>query len=130
MLHAGHIIFKDREEAISVEGLQFIKMLRLTRLARLARLLRFKAFRELKLMVEGVVSGLRVLAWAIVLLGLCIYILGAVLRMTIGTKRAEFSTLARCMLTLFRCFTDGCSAYDGTPLQGHLHRMYGHIFVA
>lgn len=21
------------------------------------------------------------------------------------------------MMTLFRCFTDGCTAYDGTPLQ-------------
>merc|ERR1712154_139618 len=29
------------------------------------------------------------------------------------------------MLTVFRCFTDGCSAFDGTPLQHHLHLKYG-----
>merc|ERR1740139_71329 len=102
-----------------------IKMVRLARLARLVRLLRFKAFAELKMMVEGVFSGIRVLCWAIALLGMCIFLLGTICRMTIGDNRAEFATLTRSMLTLFRCFTDGCSAYDGTPLQGHLHAAYG-----
>merc|ERR1711957_280374 len=60
---------------------------------------------------------------------MCLYFLGCVFRMTIGNARPEFSTMARSMLTLFRCLTDGCSAFDGTPLQSHLHDMYGHIFV-
>jgi hypothetical protein len=27
------------------------------------------------------------------------------------------------MFTSFRCFTDGCSAYDGTPLQERIRRL-------
>jgi len=45
----------------------------MTQLARLVRLLRFKIFAELKAMVQGVVTGLRVLFWAVVLLGSFIY---------------------------------------------------------
>merc|ERR1712079_736802 len=39
------------------------------------------------------------------------------------------------MFTLFRCFTAGCSAYDGTPLELHLFKSYGarylfgHMFI-
>ena len=38
-------------------------------------------------------------------------------------KRALFeflfgeSLIAQAMFTSFRCFTDGCAAFDGTPLQ-------------
>ena len=30
----------------------------------------------------------------------------------------------------FRCFTDGCSAYDGTPLSERLREAYGGPFIA
>jgi len=30
---------------------------------------------------------------------------------------AEFSSVSAAMFTAFRCFTDGCAATDGTPLQ-------------
>merc|ERR1719253_1406027 len=33
------------------------------------------------------------------------------------------------MFTIFRCFTDGCAAYDGTPLQEHLREAHGFIFM-
>jgi len=123
------MFFGESSGTRSVEGVQLIKMLRLARLARLVRLLRYKAFHELRMMVYGVVSGMRVLAWAIVLLGMCIFILGCCMRMVVGEKRKEFATLFSAMLTLFRCFTDGCSAYDGTPLQGHLFYEYGVIWM-
>merc|ERR1712151_1032174 len=32
------------------------------------------------------------------------------------------------MFTMFRCFTDGCNAYDGTPLSEHLLQRYGAIW--
>lgn len=41
--------------------------------------------------------------------------LGALLG--VSEELPEFGTLTESMLTLFRCFTDGCTAYDGTPLQ-------------
>merc|ERR1712176_1106965 len=115
------------EDSDSVSYLVLVKILRLVRLARLVRLLRLKCFAELKVMVEGVLSGIRVLIWAIVLLGLCIFLLSVMFRMILGANRMEFSTLMRSMLTLFRCVTDGCTAFDGTPLQNYLHNMYGGI---
>lgn len=40
----------------------------------------------------------------------------------------EFSTLDGAMFTLFRCFTDGCAAYDGTPLTERLRKEHGWMF--
>ena len=53
------------------------------------------------------------------------YLLGVVTRTLIGnveelTVREEFGTVPAAMFTCFRCFTDGCAATDGTPLQEHL----------
>jgi len=41
----------------------------------------------------------------------------------------DFQTLPWSMFTLFRCFTDGCSAVDGTPLQVHLAKEFGVPFM-
>jgi len=116
-------------EGVEVGGLMLIKMLRLARLARLVRLLRFKIFHELKMMVQGVVSGVRVLMWAIVLLFVCIFILGIVMRKMVGEAYEEFSTMGAAMFTLFRCFTDGCTAYNGTPLQERLRMEIGIVWM-
>jgi len=97
-------------------GFGALKMLKLARLGRIVRLLKFKIFIELKLMIQGVFTGLRVLLWAIVLLWGCIYLLGVVCK-TFFSDHEEFSTVPASMFTIFRCFTDGCAAYDGVPLQ-------------
>ena len=52
----------------TAQGLMMIKLLRLARLSRLVRLLRYEIFKKLKLMVGGVIAGVRVLHWAIFLL--------------------------------------------------------------
>merc|ERR1719353_2778388 len=41
----------------------------------------------------------------------------------------EFSTVPASMFTVFRCFVDGCSANDGTPLQERLRTRYGAPFM-
>ena len=96
-----------------------LKMLKLARLGRIIRLLKFKIFQELKLMIQGVFTGLRVLFWAVVLLIGIVYLLGAVSK-TLFSDNPEFQTVPRAMFTSFRCFTDGCSTYDGAPLQDPL----------
>merc|ERR1711959_556427 len=107
-----HLVPGDKLAMVNV---MYIKILRLARLGRLVRLLRFKIFHELKMMVQGVVAGLRVLFWAVVLLFFFIFLLGVVLRKTMGesevnpyTRKNSFETVPRSMFTLFRCFTDGC----------------------
>jgi len=102
-----------------------IKMLRLGRVARLVRTLRFKLFHELKMMVYGVVSGVRVLFWAIVLLFGTVYFIGVIMQNLVGEDESEFHRVDSSMFTVFRCFTDGCTARDGTPLHERLRRDYG-----
>jgi len=107
-----------------------IKMLRLARLLRLVRLLRFKMFAELRMIVQGVFAGIRVFGWAIVLLFFVIFLLGIVFRILVGDSEPEFSSLPKSMFTLFRCFTDGCDSYQGTPLTERLAAKWGSVFVA
>jgi len=118
-----------QDKEIDMVGVTLIKILRLGRLVRLVRLLQFKAFNELRMMVEGVFSGLTVLFWALTLLAVCIFVLGTAARMIIGDNREEFSSMYISMLTIFRCVTDGCTAHDGTPLQNPLYELYGPMFA-
>ncbi|CAJ1389317.1 unnamed protein product [Effrenium voratum] len=105
-----------------------LKMLKLARLGRIIRLLKFKIFQELKLMIQGVFTGLRVLFWAVVLLVSCMYLLGVVTR-TLFSQHEEFGSVPAAMFTSFRCFTDGCAAFDGTPLQERLRKDFGGVFM-
>lgn len=97
--------------------LSLMKMLKLARLGRIIRLLKFKIFQELKLMIQGVFTGLRVLFWAVVLLISCVYLLGVFTRTIYEEDVKEFATVPDAMLTWFRCFTDGCTTFQGAPLQ-------------
>eukprot|EP00434_Breviolum_minutum_P007864 symbB.v1.2.006939.t1/scaffold421.1/size207896/2 len=115
-------------QSVDLSILTLLKTLRLARLARLIRALRYPIFRELNLMVMGVYSGMRILVWAIVLLIVFIYVVAVAMNKLIGDVEQEFGTLMDSMMTLFRCFTDGCTAYDGTPLQERLQRKYGAAF--
>eukprot|EP00930_Biecheleria_cincta_P047064 TRINITY_DN3255_c0_g1_i4.p1 TRINITY_DN3255_c0_g1~~TRINITY_DN3255_c0_g1_i4.p1 ORF type:complete len:774 (-),score=119.20 TRINITY_DN3255_c0_g1_i4:201-2522(-) len=108
--------------------LQLLKIMRLARLARLVRVMRFKLFKELKVMILGLFSGLRALIWAVILLLLLIYIGGIVMVSIADADDSEYNTLDKAMFTLFRCFTDGCAAYDGTPLTERLREEHGWLF--
>lgn len=110
----------DLQENSAAGTLGTLKMLKLARLGRIVRLLKFKIFQELKLMIQGVFTGLRVLFWAVVLFGGCMYLLGVVTRTLYGAHFEEFNSVPSAMFTSFRCFTDGCSDYKGQPLQEQL----------
>eukprot|EP00930_Biecheleria_cincta_P045278 TRINITY_DN3120_c0_g1_i1.p1 TRINITY_DN3120_c0_g1~~TRINITY_DN3120_c0_g1_i1.p1 ORF type:complete len:317 (-),score=44.31 TRINITY_DN3120_c0_g1_i1:11-940(-) len=110
--------------------LMILKVLRLSRLARLIRTLRLEIFKELKIMVMGVISGMRVLGWAMVLLFVLIYIFGMSFSNFLADKEAEFATVDMAMFTLFRCFADSCDGDDGLPLLPRLQKNHGLIFLA
>merc|ERR1719203_2363576 len=93
------------------------RLARLTRMMRLLRLLRLRIFKELALMVKGVIAGLRTLFWAIVLLVFVTYAVGVILRQTVGEDHVEmndpyktvlFNSISWSMATTFRCFTTDC----------------------
>eukprot|EP00930_Biecheleria_cincta_P040032 TRINITY_DN27463_c0_g1_i1.p1 TRINITY_DN27463_c0_g1~~TRINITY_DN27463_c0_g1_i1.p1 ORF type:complete len:672 (+),score=118.40 TRINITY_DN27463_c0_g1_i1:23-2017(+) len=104
---------------VDMGALMIIKLFRMLRILRVIRTLRFEIFKELKMMILGVYSGLRSLFWAIVLLIAIAFVLGVAARM-FYSEYPEFSSVDAAMFTLFRCFTDGCAAYDGTPLPERL----------
>jgi len=65
---------------VSLNGFTIIRLARLLRIARVVRLLRLQFFKELTLMVNGVIGGLRTLFWAIILLAVLVYCLGVLMR--------------------------------------------------
>lgn len=121
-----YFLSDGRQPAIG--GFLIMKMLRLVRLARLVRALHYPIFDELKAMIYGVVSGMRVLFWALLLLFITIFFLGVVLNKLMADT-PEISTVPRAMFTIFRCFTDGCSTYDGAPLSERLREHHGAVFL-
>lgn len=104
-----------------------LKILRVSRLARVVRLMRFRIFKELKLMIMGLVSGLRALFWAVVLLMCMIYTI-SVVAVTMIDDVPEFASIDRAMFTLFRCFTESCDTIDSTSIPELLYRKYGWPF--
>lgn len=90
-------------------------------------------------MVKGVINGLRTLFWAIVLLVFVTYAVGVLLRQTVGEDKVAikddpygtvlFSSVPWSMFIVFRCLTADCTLTDGSPLDGHMHALYGPIFM-
>jgi len=127
-----------------------IRLVRLMRITRIVRLLKFHVFKELRMMVNGVIGGLRTLFWALMLISMLVYIFGVMMRQLLlqplacdecttrevkaiehiqGYADELFGSVFRSMFTVFRCFTDGCSSVDGTPLILSFWDAYGAIFV-
>lgn len=121
------VIASNTESPLSV--LMILKILRLARIVRLVRTLRLEVFKELKIMVMGVLSGLRVLGWAMVLLFILIYIFGMAFSSFLSDNEPEFATVDASMLTLFRCFSDSCDGFNAKPLIPRLNEKYGLSFL-
>eukprot|EP00930_Biecheleria_cincta_P012379 TRINITY_DN11609_c0_g1_i2.p1 TRINITY_DN11609_c0_g1~~TRINITY_DN11609_c0_g1_i2.p1 ORF type:complete len:587 (+),score=79.27 TRINITY_DN11609_c0_g1_i2:24-1763(+) len=106
-------------------NLVMLKIFRLARLMRTIRALQFEMFHELRLMLMGIINGMSVLFWAIVLLFLLIYVIAIFMTNLLRETLVEFRSLPSSMFTLFRCFTEGCAAYNGTPLAESLRLSVG-----
>lgn len=145
---------------VNLGNFTIIRLLRFARLTKLVRVLKLKVFKELALMVNGILAGFRVLAWAVVFLGFLLFALGLLLTRTVGHEDASswtgvcdavdgpdderacnsaqhlakyhkelFGNVVRSMFTVFRCFIDGCSSVDGTPLIPYFYNTHGVLFV-
>lgn len=68
----------------NLEFVNIMRILRILRLARLIRLLRF--FKELWLLVAGVIHSFRTLTWTLVLMVLTIYVFAIVMTRTLGHR--------------------------------------------
>jgi len=128
-----------------------MRIARLVRITRLMRLLRMRAFKELLLMVNGIIGGLRTLFWAFILLSCIVYIQGVLLnqlmkdwklrleeggfRLTASDSNVYdhyellFSNLFRSCLTILRCYLGDCSFPNGTPIIPHFLAVHGPFVI-
>merc|ERR1711971_638104 len=114
----------------------WLRLLRLARLVRLVRLVR--AFKDLSIMVTGLLAGLKTMMSVMVLLALCVYALAIVLTSLVGDddsfdyphKEQLFGKVADSMFTVFVCLTDGCTDPSGQPVSHFLYQKYGMLFFS
>jgi len=112
-------IMKALQSEGSLKSFSVLRVIRMLRLARLIRLL--KVFKELWLVVSGLIESMKTLGWVSVLLVLFVYVCGIFLTMQVGhnPERYEeykklsggwdheeyFGTVARSMYSLFQILT-------------------------
>uniref|UniRef100_A0A7S1WEF6 Ion transport domain-containing protein n=1 Tax=Alexandrium catenella TaxID=2925 RepID=A0A7S1WEF6_ALECA len=115
----------------------FVRLARITRFGRFVRLFQFKVFNELLVMLNGLVSALRTLAWAFVLLFFPIYTLGLLLTSLVGQAsdasplaKDAFGRLGHSMFMVFRCVTGDCTLANGIPVMAMLTDEFGWVYAA
>eukprot|EP00930_Biecheleria_cincta_P039939 TRINITY_DN27407_c0_g1_i1.p1 TRINITY_DN27407_c0_g1~~TRINITY_DN27407_c0_g1_i1.p1 ORF type:complete len:709 (+),score=124.50 TRINITY_DN27407_c0_g1_i1:35-2161(+) len=110
-------------------NLVLLKSVRLVRLVRLIKALHYPFFDDLKLIVMGIFSGMKVLFWSLQLLIFFVFLVAYILKKLVSHEYPELATFSQAMFTVFRCFTDGCSSYNGLPFQAELYRGEGGVFM-
>eukprot|EP00928_Gymnodinium_smaydae_P064032 TRINITY_DN4746_c0_g1_i2.p1 TRINITY_DN4746_c0_g1~~TRINITY_DN4746_c0_g1_i2.p1 ORF type:complete len:761 (+),score=103.19 TRINITY_DN4746_c0_g1_i2:36-2318(+) len=118
----------SQNEKEGANALMLLKIFRVARLARLVRMINNPLLTELKVMILGVLAGLRTLFWAFVLLIFIIFILAVVIRIFLKSESVEIGSLLTAMFFLFRCFMGDCAARNGTPLIETLSLEFGLVF--
>merc|ERR1712224_608232 len=113
---------------------------RLLRLTKILRVCRLAACKDLVMMIDGTVGGVRTFFWAILMISTPIYMVALVLRESLGqestasetgiTGSSHFSTLGQSFFTVFRCIvaTD-CSDELGRPIFVLVSKNYQWVYT-
>ncbi|CAE7564176.1 Cacna1c [Symbiodinium pilosum] len=125
------------QQKSDIFGTSLLRFCRLIRLVRIVKVFRLKFMRDLRLMVKGLVAGVRTLTLAFTLLFSVLYVIGGFATMAIGsdarTDAAElkpyFRNLPQCMFTAFRCYTGDCVNEKGEPITHLLAEIFGYPFI-
>jgi len=115
-------------------GASLLRFCRLIRLVRIVKLFRVKFMKDLRLMVKGLVAGIRTLALAFSLLFGVLYVISGFATITIGgtaTSGLErfFANIPNSMFTAYRCFSGECTNDVGQPIPSLLAEEYGLAFI-
>ena len=102
------------------------------------KVFRIKFMKDLRLMVKGLIAGIRTLTLAFLLLFAVLYVISGFATMTIGsdtrTKELEleeyFYNIPAAMFTAFRCFNGECVNRRGEPINFLLADAFGLPFGA
>jgi len=117
------------------------RMFRLARMVRMLRVLRIPVCKELWMMINGMVGGLRTLGWACVILTIPVYMLGMLLSQTLGVQERletlqaaeqdknvdSFNSVPMAMFTVVRCMTSECTDFKGRPLILEMVNKHGWV---
>jgi len=117
-----------------------VRIVRLLRISRLLKVMKMEALSDLTVMVQGTLGGMKTLVWSTVMLSLPVYIVGLVLRETLGNHFTEagnleggaenFRTLPQSIFTTYRCLVAGdCSDTSGRPIFYLVVERYGWVFA-
>lgn len=110
----------DEHDVFATSLLRFCRLIRLVRIVKVFRL---KAMKDLRLMVKGLVAGLKTLVMAFLLLFTVLYVISGFATMILSNHEAVISsgleeyflTIHDSMFTCFRCFTGECVNKEGRP---------------
>ncbi|CAJ1436273.1 unnamed protein product [Effrenium voratum] len=124
----------DQNSDMAVASL--LRFCRLIRLVRVVKVFRLHCMKELRLMVKGLVGGLRTLAMSFALLFTVLYVISGLATMTLGRDartaalglQSHFENIPQSMFTAFRCFSGECFADSGVPIAAVLVTEYGVSF--
>jgi hypothetical protein len=128
--------FADNMAENAASDVSSIRVVRLVRIARVLRVARLGIFRDLIMMIEGALGGVRTLFWSFALIIVPLYAFALFLTETLGSKKVpkgqagwEFGNMQRSMFTAFRCLVAGdCASMNGTPLFAHVIEEQGWFF--
>ncbi|CAE7546767.1 Catsper1 [Symbiodinium natans] len=124
-----------------VFGTSLLRFCRLIRLVRIVKVFRLKAMKDLRLMVKGLIAGVKTLVMAFTLLFTVLYVISGFATMTLGQSLSDsddiavrslakfFNTIPSSMFTAFRCATGECTDDEGQPLQSILASEFGVSFI-
>lgn len=130
------IAYIDSSSAES-SNINWLRIARLVRIARILRLVQLEIFRDLLLMINGAVGGVRTLLWSIILITVPIYVFALFFTEMVGLQESKtdnlerdvrpyFETVGASMFTGFRCLVVGdCTTDYGTPIFLHLVGSHG-----
>jgi hypothetical protein len=117
------------------------RVFRILRLAKMMRVCRLHVFKDLVMMFNGTLGGLRTLFWSVFLISVPLYVVALVLRESLGQETPKetsltggsaiehFSSLGKSFFTVFRCIlANDCADDSGRPIFVIVSRNYGWIY--
>ncbi|CAK9096890.1 unnamed protein product [Durusdinium trenchii] len=125
------------EQDADMFGASLLRFCRLIRLVRVVKVFRLNYMKELRLMVKGLVAGMRTLLLSFALLFAVLYVISGFATMTLGRDertaeldlQGHFNNIPRSMFTAFRCFSGECFADSGLPIAAVLSTKLGWSFA-
>lgn len=120
-----------------IGGTGLLRFCRLIRLVRIVKVFRIKILKDLRLMIRGLIAGIKTLSLAFLLLFAVLYVIAGFATISFGTDEktiaiglaSYFKNIPATMFTAFRCFNGECVTDSGQPIPSLLAEEFGLPFI-